>query len=119
VHTALRWHLVDYDFLAPRERKQETRGFIYGCTGRITATMIAACEQSKKARTSSGKELMIIKDGAIKDFMKAQGINLRCSGGGSAPGSDSARAAGDRAGYGATFGRPVSGAGAVLRIGKN
>jgi hypothetical protein len=106
------WHL--------RERKQETRGFIYGCTGRITATMIAACEQSKKARTSSGKELMIIKDGAIKDFMTAEGINLRCSsGGGSAPGSDSARAAGDRAGYGATFGRPVSGAGAVLRIGKN
>jgi hypothetical protein len=32
--------------------------------------------------------------------------------------SDRARAAGDRAGYGATFGKPVSGVGATLRIGK-
>jgi hypothetical protein len=117
VHNALFEHLLDHDCLAPRERNDETRGFVGGCTDRINDTLIAACKQSETARVASGKALVIIKDGAIKDFMKAEGIHLSCSGG-SALGSDGARAAGDRAGYGASFGRPVSGAGAVLRIGK-
>jgi hypothetical protein len=70
VRNSLFEHLLDHDLLAPRT---ETLGFVYGCTGRITATLIAACEQSKTERTTSGKELVIIKDHAIKDFMKAEG----------------------------------------------
>jgi hypothetical protein len=91
---------------------------IVGCTARIEASLIAACEQSKTARTTSGKELVIIKDQAVKDFMKANDIHLRCDGGSRAAFSDGGRAAGDSAGYGATFGRPVSGAGAIPRLGK-
>jgi len=69
VHNALFEHLLEHDLLAPKEQKQETLGFVYGCTGRITATLIAACGQSKTERTTSGKELVINKDHAIKDFM--------------------------------------------------
>jgi hypothetical protein len=65
VHNALFEHLLDHDLLAPKERKQETLGFVYGCTGRVTATLIAACEQSKTERTTCGKELVIIKDSKI------------------------------------------------------
>jgi hypothetical protein len=62
---------------------------------------------------------VIIKDHAIKDFLKANDIHLRCDGGSRAAFSDGARAVGDSAGHGTTFGRPVSGAGATLRLGKN
>jgi hypothetical protein len=51
--------------------------------------------------------------------MKAEGIDLKCGGGSRAAFSDSGRAAGDSAGHGATFGRPVSGAGAIPRLGKS
>jgi hypothetical protein len=50
--------------------------------------------------------------------MKAEGIDLKCGGGSRAAFSDSGRAAGDSAGHGATFGRPVSGAGAIPRLGE-
>jgi hypothetical protein len=121
VHNSLFEYLLDHDCLAPKERKGAILDFIDAYAARIEATMIAACEQSKKARTTSGKELVIVKDHAIKDFLKANDIRLQCEGGGRsrASFSASARAAGDSAGHGATFGRPVSGAGATLRLGKN
>jgi hypothetical protein len=123
-------HLADFihdklfefllDCLAPegKERKEEIRGFVIGCTQRINARMTQMCEQSKTERTTNGKELIIIKDQAIKDFMEAEGICLRSSRS-RAGFSDDARAAGQTAGDRASFGRPVSGAGATLQLGKN
>jgi hypothetical protein len=123
-------HLADFihdklfefllDCLAPegKERKQEIRGFVIGCTERISARIIEMCDQSRAVRTASGKELVVIKDQAIKDFMKAEGICLGSSGGSRAGFSDGARAAGQSAGDRASFGRPVSGAGATLRLGR-
>ena len=122
-------HLADFvhdklfefllDCLAPegKERKQEIRGFVFGCTGRISDRLIELCDQSKTARTANCKALVVIKDQAIKDFLKAEGICLH-SAGVSSSGSDGARAAGQSAGDRASFGRPVSGAGAALRLGK-
>jgi hypothetical protein len=54
----------------------------------------------------------------MKAFMKDHNIHLRthCLGG-SANVDDAARAAGHAAGNRASFGRPVSGAAAVLRLG--
>jgi len=118
VHNVLFEHLLDC--LAPegKERKEEIRGFVIGCTDRITARLIAMCDQSKNARTTNGKALVVIKDHAIKDLLKAEGITLRssCS---RARFSDGARVAGQNAGDLANFARPVSGAGATLRLGKN
>jgi hypothetical protein len=60
----------------------------------------------------------VVKDTAIKAFMKDNGIRLRatcCGGSGNVDetASTAGRAAGDRA----TFGRPVSGAAGALRLG--
>jgi hypothetical protein len=118
VHGALFEFLLDC--LAPegRERKAEIRGFISGCTQRISARLDQLSDQSQTERTTSHKALVVIKDQAIKDFMKAEGICLRLSRSGSG-GSEGARSAGRSAGDRASFGRPVSGAGATPRLGKN
>jgi Protein of unknown function (DUF2786) len=117
VHGALCEFLIDC--LAPegKERKEEIRGFVIGCTERISARLIEMCDQSATARTTNHKALVVIKDGAIKDLLKAEGITLQARRSRAAF-SDGARAAGQSAGDRASFGRPVSGAGAVLRIGK-
>jgi hypothetical protein len=119
VHAELFKFLLD---LAPDEknRRQAIRSFVIPCAARISARLIEMCEQSKTGRTKSSKALAVIQDRAIKDFLKAKGIRLRMSRGGYAPlGDDEARAAGLSAGDRATFGKPVSGTGAALRIGKD
>jgi hypothetical protein len=119
VHDALFEFLLDC--LAPegKERKEEIRGFVIGCTERVSARLIGMCDQSKTERTTNGKALIVIKDQAINDLLKAEGICLRSSGGSRAGFSDGARAAGQSAGDRATFGKPVSGAGATLRLSKH
>ena len=118
VHDALFEFLLDC--LAPegKERREEIRGFVIGCTERISARIIEMCDQSKTERTTNGKALVVIKDQAIKDLLKTEGICLRSSGGSRAAFSDGARAIGQSAGDRASFGRPVSGAGATLRLGR-
>jgi hypothetical protein len=117
VHEALFEFLLDC--LAPegKERKEEIRGFVIGCTARLTVRLIEMCDQSKTERTTNGKALVVVKDQAIRDLMKAEGIHLRSSYS-RARFSDGALAAGQSAGDRASFGRPVSGAGATLRLGK-
>jgi hypothetical protein len=106
--------------LAPKsERKIITRSFVEACCDRITDRLLELIERSKKARTSNGRELVVIKDAAIKAFMKENDLRLRtcCSYSSSnvdAGASQAGRAAGERA----SFGRPVSGAAGVLRIGR-
>jgi hypothetical protein len=118
VHDALFEFLLDC--LAPegRDRKEEIRGFILGCCARISTRLIEMCDQSMTERTTTGNALVVIKDQAINDLLKAKGIHLR-SCGSSARFSDGARVAGQSAGDRANFGKPVSGAGATLRLCKN
>jgi hypothetical protein len=105
--------------LAPQnERRVIIRSFTAACCERITDRLLALVERSKAARTSNGRELVVIKDAAIKAFMKDRGICLRTSSGYSPSTIDAAaQAAGRAAGDRATFGRPVTGAAGVLRIG--
>jgi uncharacterized protein DUF2786 len=105
--------------LAPRsERRIITRSFIEACCSKISERLIVLVERSKAARTANGRELVVIQDAAIKAFMKDHNIHLRthCLGG-SANVDDEARAAGSAAGDRASFGRPISGAAGVLRLG--
>jgi hypothetical protein len=105
--------------LAPKsERRVIMRSFTQACCDRITDRLVALVERSKTARTSNGKELVVVKDAAIKAFMKEHDIRLRtCSMGSSSNINSAAQAAGRAAGDRASFGRPVSGAAGVLRIG--
>jgi len=104
--------------LAPKsERRVIMRSFTEACCSRITDRMLALVERSKAARTSNGRELVVVKDAAIKAFMKEHGIRLHtCSGYSSSNINAAAQAAGRAAGDRASFGRPVSGAAGALRI---
>jgi hypothetical protein len=107
--------------LAPKsERRVIMRSFTEACCARITERLLALVERSKTACTSNGRELVVVKDAAIKAFMKEHDIHLRTSCSYSSSNTNAAaqtagRAAGDRA----SFGRPVSGAAGVLRIGRS
>jgi hypothetical protein len=104
--------------LAPQsERRVIIRSFTAACCERITDRLLALVEHSKAARTGNGRELIVIKDAAIKAFMKDNGIHLRtCRGYSPSTFDAAAQAAGYAAGDRASFGRPVTGAAGVLRL---
>jgi hypothetical protein len=123
-------HLADFVFaelyehligcLAPKsERQIIIRSFTAACCDTITDRLLALVERSRAARTSNGRELVVVKDAAIKTFMKEHDIHLRTCGGYSPSNTDAgAEAAGRAAGGRANFGRPVTGAAGALRIGR-
>jgi hypothetical protein len=104
--------------LAPRsERRIIIRSFTVACCDRISDRLLALVKRSEAARTSNGRELVIVKDAAIKAFMKDNNIRLRtCSGYSPSNVDAAAQAAGHAAGDRASFGRPVTGAAGVLRL---
>jgi hypothetical protein len=94
------------------------RSFTQACCDRITDRLLALVEQSKP--TGNGRELVVVKDAAIKAFMKEHGIHLRTACGHASSNVDlAAQSAGRAAGDRASFGRPVTGAAGALRIGKS
>jgi Protein of unknown function (DUF2786) len=118
VFAELYGHLIGC-FAPKGERRVITRSFIEACCRRINDRIAELVERSKVARTGNGRELIVVKDAAIKAFMKEHNIKLKkCSGYAPSNVNASAAAAGRSAGDRASFGRPVSGAGAALRLGK-
>jgi len=98
------------------DRSAAIRGFVLGITERISERLRELCEQSVTLATSNAKALVVVKDAAIKAKLDELGIHL-CAASSSCgtwdPSSYNAgRAAGDRA----SFGRPVSGRNATLRL---
>jgi Protein of unknown function (DUF2786) len=103
--------------LAPkRERRVIMGSFVTSCCRRINERLEELVKRSEHARTSNGRELVVIKGAAIKQFMKDNDIRLRSSCCGGGPVDESARAAGRAAGDRASFGRPVGGAGGVAGL---
>jgi Protein of unknown function (DUF2786) len=93
VHAELYAHLIGC--LAPKsERKQIINGFVFGCCQRIEARMHELCKRSERTQTSNGRELVVIKSGAIDAKLKELGIRIRLSGAGCSAGNDAAREAG-------------------------
>jgi hypothetical protein len=117
VHAALFEHLIGCP--APRsERKLIIRGFVMGACERISDRMTALCKRTEAARTTNGRQLVVIKSGAIDAKLKELGLKFRSCSGGTPNFNDAAHAAGSRAGDRASFGRPVSGPAGVLRLGR-
>jgi hypothetical protein len=122
-------HLADFVFgelyahligclAPPSERRIVMRSFTEGCCDKISERLAELAERSKAARTSNGRELVVVKDSAIKAFMKEHDIHLgTCRASRSANVDSTARAAGHAAGDRASFGRPVGGPVGVLRLG--
>jgi hypothetical protein len=100
------------------ERRLIINGFVMGCTQRISARLVALCKQSEAAATGNGRALVVVKGAAIHAAMKTAGITLGKSRRSSRRADHGAYRAGQAAGEHASFGRPVSGNGATLRIGR-
>jgi hypothetical protein len=98
------------------EKRRVIRGFVEGICDRIGRRLRSLREQSVAAATSNGRELVLVKNAAVIAKMEACGIRLtgRCLGGQT---NDAGYHAGLSAGDRASFGRPVSGRNATLRLG--
>jgi hypothetical protein len=102
--------------VAPKgERRFVINGFVGGCCKRISDRLNALRTQSAAAATSNGRELVAIKSTAVADKMKELNMSLVCRRSGRRI-DDASYEAGLSAGDRASFGRPVTGANATLRI---
>jgi hypothetical protein len=98
------------------ERKEAIRGFVLGCTERIEQRLMELCQQSEAVASSNSKALVVIKDAAIRAKMDELDIHLRGCSLGCGAFDSSSYTAGKAAGNRASFGRPVSGRNATLRL---
>jgi hypothetical protein len=98
------------------DRREAIRGFVLGCTERISQRLEELCQQSATLASANAKALVVVKDAAIKAKLDELDIHL-CRGSSSCGAFDgSSYQAGKVAGDRATFGRPVSGRNATLRL---
>jgi hypothetical protein len=92
------------------------KGFVLGCTDRISQRLDELCAQSATVATSNAKALVVVKGQAVQAKLDELGIKFRtvssCGGAWDDSSYQAGRAAGDRA----SFGRPVSGRNATLRL---
>jgi hypothetical protein len=115
VQTELVNHLMEAE-PSNEDRREAIRGFVLGCTERISDRLIELCDQSATLASSNAKALVVVKDAAVQAKLDEIGIHL-CTGSSSCGAIDQSsyragKTAGDRAG----FGRPVSGRNATLRL---
>jgi hypothetical protein len=101
----------------PNERRQIIKGFVLGITGRISERMLELAKPPAD-QTANARALVVVKGKAIADKLAELGITLRSGSSRCSGFDDGAYEAGREAGDGASFGRPVSGAAGVLRIGE-
>jgi hypothetical protein len=99
-----------------RERRDIVKSFALGCCDRISKRLDQLRKQSETLATPNAKALVVVKDAAVKARLDELGINL-CSRRSSATiGNSASYGAGKAAGDRASFGRPVSGQNATLRL---
>jgi hypothetical protein len=114
VQAELADHLMG-DVAVGATRRQVINGFVGGITGRI-AERLYELSKPPVAASSNSRALVVVKQALIKAKMQELGIRLSTST--SCRQQDAgSRAAGRAAGDRASFGRPVGGRAATLRIG--
>jgi hypothetical protein len=100
------------------ERRAVINGFVIGATDRISYRLRELCKPTASVRpTANNNALVVVKQAAIKAKLEEAGICLRSGRGSRRAYDEGSIAAGSSAGDRATFGRPVSGQAAALRIG--
>ena len=97
-------------------RRSVIASFVHGCTRRICQRLNELRRQSTTVATPNAKALVIVKGAAVKAKLAECGIKLRTTRSSASIGDDSSYNAGKAAGNRASFGRPVSGQNATLRL---
>ena len=108
-------HLMGAD-PSKEDRREVINGFVLGCTERISQRLDELCEQSATVATSNAKALVVVKGEAVQAKLDELGICLRTSYLSCGACNDLSYQAGKAAGDRASFGRPVSGRNATLRL---
>jgi hypothetical protein len=99
-----------------KERRAAMRNFIQGCTLRISERLIELAKPPQQ-QTANSRALVVTKQAAIDEYLKAADINLGRSRASTFSIRDhAAYEAGRGAGERASFGRPVTGAAGALRL---
>jgi hypothetical protein len=99
------------------QRRKVINGFVDGITWRVSERLRELCKPTAAAASSNSRALVVIKQTLIKAKMDELGIKLRSGSGSRHQRDEGSFAAGRSAGDRASFGRPVSGRAATLRIG--
>jgi hypothetical protein len=107
--------LMDAD-PSKQDRREAIRSFVVGCTDRISQRLDELCKQSATVATSNAKAFVVIKGQAVQAKMDELDIHLRSYSASCGSMDDSSYQAGKAAGDRASFGRPVSGRNATLRL---
>jgi hypothetical protein len=115
VQGALVSHLAQ-SVAAPGDRRGVINGFVIGCTSRIGQRLGELMQQSRVQATGNSRALVVVKSAAVADRMKAEGIHLRSGRSSRASYDHNSYSAGRSAGDGASFGRPIAGKNATLRL---
>jgi hypothetical protein len=101
-------HLMDVD-PSKEDRRDVIKGFVLGCTDRISQRLDELCEQSATIATSKAKSLVVVKDTAVQAKLDELGIKITavssCGGNGDFSSYRAGQAAGDRASFGRPFHR--------------
>jgi hypothetical protein len=99
------------------ERRAVINGFVLGIAGRISDRLNELCKPAASVKpTANNNALIVVKQAAIKAKLDEAGIHLRSGGRSRRIYDETSHAAGRSAGDRATFGRPVTGQAAALRI---
>lgn len=115
VQGALVKHLAE-SIAAPGDRRQVINGFVIGCTSRISQRLGELLEQSRVIAPANSRALVLVKSTAVAEKMREHGITLAKGRSSRASYDPNSYRAGRAAGDGASFGRPVSGKNATLRL---
>jgi hypothetical protein len=108
-------HLIEVD-PSKEDRREVVKGFVLGCTERISQRLNELCAQSATVATSNAKALVVVKGQAVQAKLDELGIKIRGCSLSCGAFDDSSYQAGKAAGDRASFGRPVSGRNATLRL---
>jgi hypothetical protein len=108
-------HLMDAD-PSKEERREVIKGFVLGCTERISHRLDELCERSATVAASNAKALVVVKDAAIQAKLDELGIVVSNCSSSCGAWNDTSYQAGRAAGDRASFGRPVSGRNATRRL---
>lgn len=103
-----------YTSLPPSEKRVVINGFVFGCCGRITQRLLELVGEAKASANKNA--LIIIQNALIEKKMQELGVELRKPRHRSSSINKDSYGAGKSAGDKASFGRPVNGKSAVLRI---
>jgi hypothetical protein len=115
VLTELADHLMG-DIAIGMPRRKVVNGFVDGVTWRISERLRELCKPPAAA-SANCRALVVIKQTLIKAKLDELGIKFRTCSGSSRQHDEGSFAAGRSAGDRASFGRPVTGRAATLRIG--